>query len=127
MSSKPIVRDAPTWLPAAPTDADVFAIKAMDAGNASQAQQQRAMRFIVHGICGFGNSDFHPGATPEGKRVDGERISAFLQGRRDVARQIVKILQRPLKVGLDIDQHGPPPPAPAEAGESAATGPQPTE
>jgi hypothetical protein len=72
------------WHPAPYEDADASAIKALAAGTASAAQQQRALDWIVHKACATYDLSFRPG---EG----GERDSAFAEGKRFVGLQVVKM------------------------------------
>lgn len=73
----------PEWDPE-----DGFAIQALLMGRASEAQQKRAMSFIVHNICGSGDLEYRPPEfDPDG------RASAFAGGKRFVGLQILKFAQ----------------------------------
>ena len=76
------------WLPASYEPADTGAIKALQAGNANEGQQQRALAWIINTLCGTYDLSFRPG---EG----GERETAFAEGKRFVGLQIVKQLKIP--------------------------------
>ncbi len=77
------------WLPAKYGKPDVVAFKAMRAGNASADQQQRVMDFILIAICQRDGMSFRPGP-------DGDRETAFAEGKRYVANQIMKLMTMPL-------------------------------
>lgn len=79
---KPRASSAP-WHPATYNDADMAAIKALAAGTANEAQQRRALDWIVHTACGTYDLSFRPG-------TDGERETAFAEGKRWVGLQVVK-------------------------------------
>lgn len=80
--------------PPKPTDAaewkkaDVAAIQALVAGKATEDQQQRALKWIVENAAQTYDRSFVPGSADQ---------TAFLEGRRDVGRQIVKLTK--LKLG----------------------------
>ena len=71
------------WHPAPYTEADTAAIKALIAGNANDGQQQRAINWIVYTLCGTYDLSFRPGE-------DGERDTAFAEGKRFIGLQLVK-------------------------------------
>lgn len=85
---------SPPFGPARYTIADVAAIKALEAGNASESQQKRALRWIVHGAAMTYDETFVAGQTD---------TSGFLQGRRSVGLQIVKLINVPIS-GLKPDE-----------------------
>lgn len=68
---------------------DAAAIQALTLGKATPEQQQRALRWIVEGAANVHGDTFVPGS---------DDVSAFLQGRRDVGRQIVKLTK--INLGL---------------------------
>lgn len=71
------------WHPASYEDADTAAIKALASGTASGPQQQRALDWIINRACATYDLSFRPGA-------DGERETAFAEGKRWVGLQVVK-------------------------------------
>jgi len=77
------------WLPVAYDKADAAAIQALRRGEATAGQQLRAIEFIVEVICARNDMSFRPG--PEG-----DRDTAFAEGRRFVGNQIVKLAKLPL-------------------------------
>lgn len=81
-------RDTGPWVPAAWGKADAYAIKAVAAGNASEAQQKRAMQWVL-GACGLRDLSFRP---------DSDRATAFAEGKRFVGLQIAKLLELPAGV-----------------------------
>lgn len=62
---------------------DLFALRAVARGEATPEQQQRAVRFLLNGICATYDETFRP---------DSERLSAFASGRRWVGLSIVWFL-----------------------------------
>lgn len=99
-----------SWLPAKLERGDVMAIKALAAGNANEGQQKRAIECILIDMCGIRDETFNPGLTRDGRKVDGERVSTFLQGRRSVGLQIARCIQ----MIVEPDTRGAPPPMPGE-------------
>ena len=82
MSKKP---KAPLpWHPADYQPEDTAAIKALAAGNANDGQQKRALNWIVYTLCGTYDLSYRPHA-------DGERDTAFAEGKRFVGLQLVKM------------------------------------
>ena len=57
------------------------AIKSLNAGNASEAQQKNAIAWIVEELCGTYNMSFRPGSVRE---------TDFAEGMRHVGNQIVR-------------------------------------
>lgn len=66
---------------------DALAIKAVAAGKASEAQQQRAVQWIIQAAAMTYDETFVPG-HPD--------LSDFLAGRRSVGLQIVKLINVPI-------------------------------
>jgi hypothetical protein len=87
-------------------DADVFALQAIAAGNASAGQQQRALAFIREAICEDRRLSFMPGGE------DGRRASDFAEGKRFVGIQIQRFLNM---TPTRINTRGAPPAMPAAA------------
>jgi hypothetical protein len=85
-------------------DADVFALHALAAGNASAGQQQRALEFIRRAICEGERLSFMPGGE------DGRRATDFAEGKRFVAVQIRRFLN--MKPAT-VSSRGAPPAMPA--------------
>lgn len=72
---------APLWdLP------DAAALQAVARGEADGAQQICALKFIVEMIAATYDGSFRPGA-------DGDRVTAFAEGKRYVGLQIVKLVK----------------------------------
>lgn len=82
MSGKPVLRER--WLPADWELADANAIQALGRGDASAEQQQRALSVIVEKLAGTYEHTFVPGAQDQ---------TTYLEGRRSVGLQIVKLLK----------------------------------
>ena len=95
------------WSPVARfEDADVFALQALAAGNASSGQQQRALAFIRDAICEGDRLSFMPGGE------DGRRATDFAEGKRFVAVQIRRFLRmKP----TTVNSRGAPPAMPGAA------------
>lgn len=74
------------WQPVDYDSAVTGAIKALEAGAASAGQQQLALRWIVEAAAGTYDMSFRPGQ-------DGDRDTAFAEGRRFVGNSIVKQLR----------------------------------
>lgn len=72
------------WLPPSYDKADAYAIKALAAGTANEAQQQRAFKWITNIAAGIDDLSFRPGP-------DGSYLTAFAEGRRFVGLQIYKL------------------------------------
>lgn len=122
MSARKVVGkpDSPPAWPWSPVmgfeDADVYALQALAAGNASAGQQQRALEFIRAKICEGDRLSFMPGGE------DGRRATDFAEGKRFVAGQIRRLLRlRPDRV----NSRGAPPAMPGSA--SPMPGPAPVE
>ena len=79
------------WLPPPYDDADVFAIQALVKGSANPDQQKRALAWIIEKACGVYDMSYRPGAG------DGDRDTAFAEGRRFAGNQVVKMTK--LKTG----------------------------
>lgn len=77
--------------------ADAYAIQALFLGTASEAQQQRAMKWIVYELCGTYAQTFDP---------DSQRKTDFSEGRRSVGRALVGIAN--FKLGM-LDEQAPKP------------------
>lgn len=78
---------AEPWLPAPYDIADAAALQALEKGIASEAQQMRALAYIVKTL----------GMTYEHTHYPDERNTCFANGRRWVGLQIVKLLRIDLK------------------------------
>ena len=63
-------------------DLDTYAIQALFKGEASPEQQVRAMKCVIHEICGAYNMTFDP---------ESQRWSDFNEGKRHVGRTLVNI------------------------------------
>jgi hypothetical protein len=63
--------------------ADVFALKALAAGVASEGQQKRALEWILKVACGIGDNTYYPNS---------ERDTTFAEGKRFVGLEIVALI-----------------------------------
>lgn len=82
MARKP--RD-PAWIPTGYDIADVMAVKAVSAGDATPDQQRRAMAWIILRAAQAYDLSFRSDGD------GGDRETAFAEGRRFVGMQIVKL------------------------------------
>jgi len=76
-------KDIKPWHPADYEVADIQAIQSLQAGNADEFQQRRALKWIVEVVSATYDQSFRPGS-------DGERDTCFAEGRRFVGLTIVK-------------------------------------
>lgn len=86
----PQPKASPPWLPVKYRKADVAAIQAMRRGEATADQQQRAFEYLLVTICDRNGMSYRPGGP------EGDRDTAFAEGRRFVGNQIVKLANLPL-------------------------------
>lgn len=86
------------WMPVPYETADVSAIQALERGDASPDQQQRALKWMIYNATGTFDMDWFPGAQ------DAARDSDFAAGRRFVGLQIVKMLKLNLIRLTEIDK-----------------------
>ena len=85
----PQPKSSAPWKPVKYVKADVAAIQAMKRGEATADQQIRAIEYIVGTISDRNGMSFRPGP-------DGDRDTAFAEGRRFVGNQIVKLTNLPM-------------------------------
>jgi hypothetical protein len=70
-----------------PCDAqDVYALKALAAGSASEGQQKRVLNWILNQCCGVPDNTYYP---------ESERDSVFASGKRFVGLEIVALINMP--------------------------------
>jgi len=69
------------WKPTEWQPEDAHAVQAVMQGRASEEQQRRAMRFLVHQICGTYDLSYRPSS---------DRDTAFAEGKRYVGLTLVK-------------------------------------
>lgn len=84
------IEDHAPWRPSHWDPADAAALQALVRGDCPVHLQQRAINFIVHTLCGTYDLSYRFGP-------DGERDTAFAEGKRWVGLQIVKLLKAPAK------------------------------
>lgn len=73
-----------TWQPSDYEVADVGAVQALMRGDADEAQQKRALAYIINTLCGTYDVSYHPGG------LDAQRNTDFAEGKRWVGLQLVK-------------------------------------
>ncbi len=77
-------------MPVNGTKAEVAALQALRRGEATPDQQLRALECIIGKISDRNGMSFRPGG------LDGDRDTAFAEGRRFVGNQIVRLTKLPL-------------------------------
>lgn len=82
MTAKTLTPPAP-YLPAGYELADVRALKALERGDATSEQQQRALLWLIHSAALTHDIEYRPDS----------RDHAFASGRRFVGLQIIKLLR----------------------------------
>lgn len=73
------------WLPPPRELADISAIQALSRGEADQHQQQRALKWLIEVCCDTYQPSYRTGP-------DGDRNTAFAEGRRYVGLELVTML-----------------------------------
>lgn len=68
---------------------EVYAIKAVNAGSATDVQQRTAMEAIIKKLCGTYEVSFHLGGQ------EGARLTDFAEGKRWVGKAIIRTTQLP--------------------------------
>ncbi len=81
-------KNAP-WQPVKYENGDVAALQVLARGEADAEQAHRAWEFILDVICDRNGMSYRPGP-------DGDRETAFAEGKRYVGNQIVKLAKMPL-------------------------------
>lgn len=81
MAKKPV---SVPYAPAPWEDADVYAVRAVAAGNASEGQQKRFLDLVINRLCGTYDLSYRP---------DSDRDTAFAEGKRFVGLQLVKLMK----------------------------------
>lgn len=74
------------WTPPAVEPADIWAIKALYQGKASEGQQKRALDLIINRIAATYDLAFRPGGP------EGERTTCFASGKQFVGQQVVRLI-----------------------------------
>lgn len=75
--------DRRPWKPSPCEKADVYALKALASGSASEGQQKRALHWILNVACGVPDTTYFP---------DSQRDSDFAAGKRFVGLEIVALI-----------------------------------
>lgn len=73
------------WKPIILTEQQIYAIKALERGEAGPEEQKRALRAIVYDICRTYDDAYRPGP-------DGDRETNYALGMQKAGREIVKCL-----------------------------------
>lgn len=89
--NKPPKKSA-AWHPAPYAKADVAALQALQAGNANEGQQKRALRWIIENAAATYDMSYRP---------ESARDTDFAEGRRFVGNQIVKLLKISISIIKD--------------------------
>lgn len=88
--AKPIrkaLQEHAPWMPVQPELADVAALQALSRGQATEAQQKMALDFFINKASRYYDLSFRPGGH------EGDRDTAFAEGRRFAGQQTVKMLK----------------------------------
>lgn len=88
------------WLPAEWDKFDAACIQAVARGEADARQQQHALKVIVEKLAGTYEHTFVPRET---------ETTVYLEGRRSVGLQVVKLVKVDLAQVKDTQPHSPPP------------------
>jgi hypothetical protein len=83
MALKP-EKPRPIWGPAAYAEQDVYNVKAVWYGRADANQQRKALEWILYKASQLNEQSFVP---------DNARVTDFIEGRRSVGNQIVKLIE----------------------------------
>lgn len=88
------------WHPAQPSKAQALAVRALQAGTASDAQQKLALAWIIADAARTYDQPFRPGGA------DGARATDFSAGMMFVGQQIVRVLNALDPNTLEGSAHG---------------------
>jgi hypothetical protein len=83
---KPALPPLEPWKPTPWEIEDAGAIQALERGAAEPHQQQRALKYIVEMLSGYYEISFKSGP-------DGDRMTAFSEGKRYVGKELVKLMR----------------------------------
>lgn len=83
---KALTDNAP-WMPVQPELADVAALQALAAGTATPDMQKTALDFFINKAARYYDISYRPGGH------EGDRDTAFAEGRRFSGQQTVKMLK----------------------------------
>lgn len=86
-----LLEDHAPWRPPEYDDADAAALQALARGTANADQQKRALAWVIERAAATYEMTYRPGGP------DGDRDTAFAEGRRFVGNQVVKMVK--LKIG----------------------------
>jgi hypothetical protein len=70
-------------------------LKAIAAGKASEGQQKLALSWLVYHLCGVTRMSF----DPRTEKVDGRRVSDFVEGQQSIGKIVSQIIETPVKGG----------------------------
>lgn len=82
------------WQPAEWEPADAAALQALARGEADAGAQGRALKWIIEKAAGTYDQSFYP---------DNARVGDFLEGRRSVGNQILKLVKINLSTSKQVD------------------------
>lgn len=85
--AKPLLPLEP-WKPCAYEPEDAYALRALQAGTATDHQQRRALKWIIETACATYDQPYRPGSA---------RDTDFACGMQHVGKQIVKLLNMKLE------------------------------
>lgn len=78
--------------------ATVYAVRALHQGTANESQQKLVFEWIVHELARISDVSFREGGP------EGDRMTAFAEGRRFVGLQMAKMLQPEVIKALDAQE-----------------------
>lgn len=84
-TAKQAIDEHAPWRPAPYQPADASAIQALVRGDAAPHMQQRALAFIINGLCGAYDQPYRPGG------IEAQRDTDFALGKQWVGQQLVRL------------------------------------
>ena len=82
MATKP--KEHHPWMPVDYKAIHASAVQAMMHGEADEDQQKFLMKWLINDVCATYDQSYHPG-------VDGDRDTAFAEGKRFVGNTVIKM------------------------------------
>lgn len=98
---RPVLELGAPWVAPPLEEPIIYAIKAINSGNASGGQQQNFLRWLIQDLCHLNRTAFH---------AESVRATDFALGMEFVARVIASAIENPVK--REPDPRGPPPETP---------------
>lgn len=92
-TTRQAIEDHAPWKPTPYEPADASAMQALVRGDCPPHLQQRAINYIINGLCGTYDMQYRPGGTEAGRDTD------FALGKAWVGQQIVRLLKVRVNTG----------------------------